>query len=45
MDIGMSYGAMLNMAFCLVDKNWMGALGWFVASALFFSKFIEKTRK
>jgi hypothetical protein len=45
MDIGMVFAAGINMAYCLLDHNWIGAMGWFVAGGLFFSKFIEKTKE
>lgn len=45
MDIGMSYLAVLNMAWCFFNGNWMGAAGWFVAAGLFFLKFIAKTKE
>ena len=44
MDIGMFYVAGLNMVGCLLNSNWMGAAGWFVAAILFFQKFIAKTK-
>lgn len=45
MDIGLCFLAGVNMVFCLLSQNWIGAMGWFVAAGLYFKQFIEKTKE